>query len=111
MIDILGASHKKEIDQKAAAMQDGQSGIRASINELEEVLLALQQVNGKVSADQKKADELQREVISKMTEILTKTEEQEKKSADLTLHTLKRISDLIQMGDQEGGGEAEEEPK
>lgn len=110
-MDLFGQDHKEEIDRKAEEMKSTQGDIRSALSDLEEKLVELQQLNNEIGGEQKRAHELQKEVIGKMAEILARTEEQEKRSAELTLHTLKRISDLIQMGEEETGGEAKGEPK
>lgn len=110
-MEIFGQNPKEALDRRAEEMKTTQGDIRSALSDLEEKLVELQQLNNEIVGEQKRAHELQKEVIGKMAEILARTEEQEKRSAELTLHTLKRISDLIQMGDEEGGGEAKEAPK
>ncbi len=93
-MDIFPSEHK-DLTDKADAMKSGQEDIRSTITDLEQKLVRLQELNTKIGQDQRTAERLQGEVIDHMAEILMQAEEQEKKSADLTLHTLKKMSDLI----------------
>jgi len=99
MVDSVPPPSKEEFTRRAEEMRGTQDGIRLSINELEQNLIALSELNDRIGKDQAQADKLQRGVITKIAEILTMTEEQEKRSAGLTIDALERLSNLIQMDD------------